>query len=301
MQDSSWTFSSGHQSVDDDPRTVAAMSEGSGVTPVARLAPHTGRAASQRVVTAVSESIRSMAPPPVPLSEAWHIGLGHLVRSMPRVPDRLTRLVSPLDRVAEVSLGPNHVGFDGAQVAWRDVTEVRLGSVLDVLSVAVVEKELGRITSLLPPVPGRTWVATQIAELGLGLVAAVTQTVVEGRLGDTDNEEGQPALVPLGVTTRGRLGRRRDLVPGLFSTLLCVAVPGVTTAISTTAREHGVGIAVPPGGDTARRAAQLRRTSETLLSFVDARLSRPEEDPGAPANPPDNAHAASRRPQAEPD
>ncbi|HEV7653754.1 MAG TPA: hypothetical protein VGP36_03320 [Mycobacteriales bacterium] len=248
------------------------MSEASDLTPAAgraRSAVTAGLAKSRLLATGVRESIRTVSPPTAPLIDEWQVGLGHLVRRIPQVPDRLSRLVSPLDRLAEVSLGPDHLAFDGERVSWTDVTEVRLGPVTDVLSAAAVDKELARITSKLPPVPGRKWVSTQVAELVLGLVAAVTESALDRASG------ADPALVPLGVSARGRFGRRRDMTPGLFAVLLCAAVPGVTTAICSTATEHGATIEIPPPSGAALRADQIRTRTQALRGFVEAKLAQP--------------------------
>ncbi len=90
--------------------------------------------AHQQPLSRARELIRAVPTPALPLEEEWSAGLGHLVRAAPGFPERLSRFLSPLDRLAEVRLTPDVVGFDGADVRWAEVTELRLGSVTDLLS-----------------------------------------------------------------------------------------------------------------------------------------------------------------------
>ena len=202
---------------------------------------------AQRLVAQAKALALAMPRPEVPLQSEWNAGLGHLVRATPGFPDRLSRLLGPLDKVAEVRLTPDLIGFDGQEAPWRDVAEVRLAPVADLLSAALLDRELERLVGVLPPVPGRKWAVRRITELITGLAVAAVESVMPAP------GAGQPLLVTSSVVARGRLGRQRQLAPGLFAAALCATIPEVTDAVRDAADRHGVPVIAPPPGPDARR------------------------------------------------
>jgi hypothetical protein len=224
------------------------------------------REVSARRLVAQARALALAAPrPEVPVQSEWNAGLGHLVRATPGFPDGLSRFLGPLDKVAEVRLTPDLIAFDGRDVPWQDVAEVRLAPVADLLSAALLDKELDRLAGVLPPVPGRKWAVRRITELVTGLVVAAIESVTPAL------DAGEPLVVTSSVVARGRLGRRRELAPGLFAAVLCTMIPEVTAAVRDAADRHGVPVIAPPPGLDARRIEDLAALAVAFRTKLRAR------------------------------
>ena len=206
----------------------------------------------------------ALVPPAVPLREPWHAGLGGLVGAHPRVPAGVRRLLGVLDRFGQITLELESFDLDGERVRWNDVTHVRLAPVVEVVSAEVLHHEIGRLTSMLPPVPGRKWLVRQATDVLVGLCFASAATV-RGRGSDHPDPDGDGRVIPAVVVVRTRTGHK-DVTPSLFSALVCAAVPGVTEALITAANAHGaaIGRAAPSPG---RQHAQSLRA--LMASFQD--------------------------------
>ncbi len=82
--------------------------------------------------------------------------MGTLIGRHPRTPAVVQKLLGLLDGIGAVHLGPTEVGFDGEEIAWDKVVEIRTRNAFEVLTTTALEQEVDRVREFLPPVPGRS-------------------------------------------------------------------------------------------------------------------------------------------------
>lgn len=222
-------------------------------------------------------ALTSVAPPPAPAVEPWKLSTGTLIGRHPRTPSVVHRLLGMLDGLGAVHLGPAKVGFDGEEIEWAKVVEIRTRNAFEVLTTTALEQEVDRIREFLPPVPGRKWAVTKAAEaLATVVLAALERGSVDQRL-DT-------MTVPAQIVHRGMLGRQRTLDAGSFAAATLVVVGQVSDSIVATAERHGVPVlpAAPAAEpDRAAHVETLRERTDTVARLL-ARLSRDADPDAAP-------------------
>ncbi|MEV6208629.1 hypothetical protein [Kitasatospora sp. NPDC051914] len=241
-------------------------------------AARTGRVKARNVVGEgewVRRALAALPPPEAPAVEDWEVSIAALIGRHPRVPGPAVWLLHQLDGFGQVSFGPEKVGFDGEDVDWAKVQELRLHSTLDLLPDVVVDKEVDRIREFLPPLPGRKWVVTKAAEGLLTLALAAVEAAEEaGR---------EERLLPCELVHRGLLGRPRKLGGGLFAAAALASLPLAAKSLVATAEAHGVPVVeVDPAGTRAERAQRLRATSDRLRERLRALRAEPLDEPGEP-------------------
>ncbi|GAA2269329.1 MULTISPECIES: hypothetical protein [Kitasatospora] len=224
----------------------------------------------------VHGALTSLAPPQVPATEPWKLSLGALVGRHPRTPAVVHKLLGLLDGFGAVHLGPERVGFDGEEIEWGKVVEIRTRSAFEVMTTSALEHEVDRIREFLPPVPGRKWVVTRAAEaVATVVLAALEQGAVEQRL--------DALTVPSEIVHRGLLGRTRTLDGGLFATAGLVLVGQAGESLIATAGQHGIPVrpAERPD-DRIAHVETLRERTDTVARL----LRRLQEESPEPAEPP---------------
>lgn len=217
-----------------------------------------------KVLDRLRAQLERIPAPEVPVTAPWSLGLPAVVLSSAAVP-QAAWAVSALSRFGELSLSPTHLGVDGTDIAWADVVEVRMGDVAQLLSGTALDKEIGRIASRLPPVPGRAWLVRHVSQVVLGLGIGVAQAALGRFRTAAGTQERDPgAGIPMTVLSRGRFGRQVETDLGLFAALVCAAVPGVTDAVLDSAHRHGVTVLPAETARTWRNAEAVR---SALLSL----------------------------------
>lgn len=209
--------------------------------------------------------------PAAPPLEPWEVSLAGLVGRLPHVPGPAVRLLHLLDGLGQVAVGPEEVGFDGETASWDKVLEVRCHSTVDLLPEVAVEREVDRIREFLPPVPGRKWLVTRVAE------ALLTVAIAAGTAA-----ERQTRHLPCEIVAKNLIGRPKQLAGGLFAASALTLVPEAGESILAAARERGIPVTVvedPMTGVHAEHAARLRAASQRLTDAL-ARLRA--EAPGLP-------------------
>ncbi|QVQ53049.1 hypothetical protein J4H86_04390 [Spiractinospora alimapuensis] len=88
--------------------------------------------------------------PEYPLEEDWSVSVAALLAKIPRFPRFAVRLLGVLDRFGAVRIGPQRLGFDGSELDWDRVTEIRLHNPADLLTEHVLEAELNRLLWIVP-------------------------------------------------------------------------------------------------------------------------------------------------------
>jgi hypothetical protein len=221
---------------------------------------------------AVPELITHIEGPRLPLLESWDIGLGQILSGHPGLPENLRGAVGHLDRLGRLRISPDAISFDGDQVRWERVDEIRFGPVLDVITSAALQHEARRLTSLLPPVPGRKWLVQQALGSLVALCLAAAGPVIDDPGTDGEPDDGAAPGIPVSVTYRG-LARRKELTPGVFAALVAASTPSISEAIAAIARERGIRVTVAPVPRSRTQALALRR----MAGAVSSRIGRRDE------------------------
>lgn len=231
-------------------------------------------------------ALASSAPPAVPADEPWRLSLGSLLGRHPRTPQIARRALGLLDRFGAVRLGPAGLGFDGEEIAWDKVTEIRTRNAFEVMTTQALEHEVDRLRELLPPVPGRKWLVTKAAEaLATVVLAALEQ-------GSADHQRLDELVVPNEIVHHGLTGRQKIQDGGLFAAATLVIVDQAARSMVATAQLHGVPVSpAQPLSDTkpddAAHVAALRERTDAMAKRLTHLQQQPaprtaEEEPNRP-------------------
>ena len=216
----------------------------------------------------VERAVAAVPAPSMPLTSSWHVGLGDLVAKLPGIPEKLRSGTRFLDRLGQITLAPDALELDGERVRWSDVVEVQLAPLSESLTGIALKREVDRLTSRLPPIPGRKWFIARALDVIAGILAVGGQ-----RLSRSSALDQEVLQVPARIVVRGRL-RRRELVPGLFASAVLGTVPGASDALIGLARAQGAAVRAAP-------ATRTRQQAEALLGAA-LSLSRRAEEADAP-------------------
>jgi hypothetical protein len=214
---------------------------------------------------AVPDLITAIDGPRLPLCDAWGIGLGSVLSTHPGLPENLRGIVGQLDRLGRLEISPTAIGFDGESARWEKVEEVRFASVMDVITSRALEHEAERLTSLLPPVPGRKWLVRQALGVLVALCVAIAGPEYDDVMVDGESGDAFALGVPVSVSYRGVV-RRKELTPGVFATLVAAATPSVSEAIAAVARERGITVIVASASRSRKQALAMRRMAQTVFN-----------------------------------
>jgi hypothetical protein len=145
----------------------------------------------------------SRRPDPGPVVGRWALGIGDMVADHSLTPDKLRGLARKLNHFGGVAISKESVEFDGDDVKWSDVTEIRTRSLIEYLFTGGIDKQADKLP--LPWFPGRGMLISAISRAALTLLLAAAKQELEG----TPLE----IRIPAEVHYRGML-RTRELSPG---------------------------------------------------------------------------------------
>lgn len=172
--------------------------------------------------------LRPVRPDPGPATERWGVGVGEMAASLPKMPGLLRGIARQLNQFGSVVVGPGGIEYDGDEVSWGRVDEIRTRRLVGYLLTDAVTKQVDRL-----PVwwfPGRGLVLTGLTHTALTAVAVVA---------DLQLDRGVFTLyIPAEVHYRG-LVRPKDMQPG-FPAALVLADPAVRDCVEATAHAHGI-------------------------------------------------------------
>jgi hypothetical protein len=198
-------------------------------------------------------------PAPGPVVGRWALGIGDIVTDHPLTPDKLHWLARKLNHFGGVAISEEGVEFDGDDVKWSDITEIRTRSLIEYLFTGGMDRQFDKLP--LPWFPFRRKVLGAISRAALTLLLAAAKQQLEGG--------ALEIRIPADVHYRGLLGTR-ELAPGMLAAVI-LADPAVRQCFEATAQTHGVTIC--PAQDDVMQDADLRAGQiKSMLATVQARI-----------------------------
>ena len=200
-------------------------------------------------------------PDPGPIVGRWALGIGDMVADHSLTPDKLRRLARKLNHFGGVAISDESVEFDGDDVNWSDVTEIRTRSLVEYLFTSGVDTQVDKLP--LPWFPGRRLVINAISRAALTLLLAAAKQQLEGG--------ALEIRIPAEVHYRGML-RSRELAPGMLAAAI-LADPAIRQCFEATAQAHGIAMC-PAEDDVMENADERAEQIKSMLSKVDSKLDR---------------------------
>lgn len=199
----------------------------------------------------------SVRPKSCPAQERWSLSIGDAVADAVNAPEPLRRVVALLNHFGGVALSAQAVEFDGDDVDWSDVTDIRTRNLVGYLLSDAIDKQVGKLP--VPRFPGRGLLIDAVGAAVLtALVAVAGQQLTDGPL---------DVQIPAEVHYRGLL-RDKELSPGVLATLV-LTDPAVRRCLQETARAHGVNLKPSdddPVAAATRRADRIKSAIAKLTS-----------------------------------
>ncbi|MBB4904619.1 hypothetical protein [Actinophytocola algeriensis] len=227
---------------------------------------HADAAEVQELVEMFQQLLARRRPPSGPIPGDWSIGVGDLLAEHPKVPKRVRGLVVKLNRFGGIAYSPQEVAFDGDDVPWEKVTEVRTRHVVDYLVGDAVQQQVENLP--MPWFPGRKRLLDALGQ------ALLTVTIATAK--DQLEKFELDLRVPAEVVYKASFGRSKELNAGVVSALV-LADPAVNQSLIATARAHG--ITVTSGDDELlanadERADKIREKVKALEAELDRFTAR---------------------------
>ncbi len=197
--------------------------------------------------------LESRRPEPGPVVGRWALGIGDMVADHPLTPDKLHWLARMLNHFGGVAIGEEGVEFDGDDVKWSDITQIRTRSLIEYLFTGGIDKQADKLP--LPWFPFRRKVIGAISRAALTLLLAAAKQQLEGG--------ALEIRIPAEVHYHGMV-RTRELSPGMLSAVI-LADPAVRECFEATAQVHG--ITIIPAEDDVMEDADER--AEQIKSMID--------------------------------
>ena len=206
--------------------------------------------------------LKGVRPKPGPATQRWGVGVGEIAASLPKMPAPVRGIVRQLNQFGSVVISPGGIEFDGDEVQWSTVTEIRARRLVGYLLTDAVAKQVDRL-----PVwwfPGRGLVLRGVTNTALTAVALAA---------DLHLDRGVFTLyIPADVRSKGLL-RTKQISPGLPAALV-LADPAVRDCVEATAKAHGVPVLMADDDAlevAAQRAAAIRSVIGTIGALVTGR------------------------------
>lgn len=203
--------------------------------------------------------LKPVRPEPGPVTGRWGVGVGEVAAGLPKMPGLLRPIARQLNQFGSVVVSRGGIEYDGDEVAWSRVDEIRTRRLVGYLVTDAVTKQVDRLP--LWRFPGRGLVLSGLTHTALTAVAVVA---------DLQLDRGVFTLyIPAEVHYRGLL-RAKDIQPGVPAALV-LADPAVRDLVEATAHAHG--IPVRQAEDDAlemavQRAAVIRQGIQSLGALV---------------------------------
>lgn len=204
--------------------------------------------------------LKPVRPQPGPATQRWGVGVGEVAAG--KVPGPLREVARQLNQFGSVVVSPGGIEFDGDEVAWSKVTEIRARRLVGFLITDAITKQVDRFP--LWRFPGRGLVLSGLSQAALTAVAVVA---------DLELDRGVfTVYIPAEVHYKGLL-RAKDIQPGVPAALV-LADPAVRDLVEETARAHGIPVLMADDDAlevAAARAAAIRSFVAGLVTMVTGR------------------------------
>jgi hypothetical protein len=174
--------------------------------------------------------LNRLRPKSCPAEERWSLSVGDVIADVVNAPDPVRRAARLLNHFGGVAMSGQSVEFDGDDVDWSDVTEIRTRNLVGYLLSDAIDKQVGKLP--LPWFPGRGLV---IGAVGTAVLTALV-AVARGQLEDGALDVRIPAEVHYRGAVRGK-----ELLPGVLAALV-LTDPAVRECLQATAQSHGVDV-----------------------------------------------------------
>jgi hypothetical protein len=198
-------------------------------------------------------------PDPGPVVGRWALGIGDMVADHSLTPNKLRGLARKLNYFGGVAISEESVEFDGDDVKWSDITEIRTRSLIEYLFTGGIDKQADKLP--LPWFPGRGMLINAISRAALTLLLATAKQQLEGG--------ALEIRIPAEVHYRGMLGTR-ELSPGMLAAVI-LADPAVRQCFEATAQAHGITIC-PAEDDVMEDADERAEQIKSMLASVQDRI-----------------------------
>lgn len=206
--------------------------------------------------------ITPLRPDPGPATQRWGVGFGELAASLPRLPGLVRGIARQLNQFGSVVVSPGGIEYDGDEVDWSKVTEIRTRRLLGYLFTDAVTKQVDRL-----PVwwfPGRALVLSGLTNTALTAVALAADLQLDRGI--------FTVYIPAEVRSKGLFWGSRQISPGIPASLV-LADPAVRDCVEATAQAHGIPV-IPADDDAleaaARRAAVIRGAVSQVMAIAGA-------------------------------
>lgn len=209
--------------------------------------------------------LKPIRPTSGPATGRWGVGVGEAAAGLPWVPGPVRGLARQLNQFGSVVVSPGGIEYDGDEVDWSKVTEIRTRRLVGYLLTDAVTSGVNRLP--LWRFPGRGLVLKALSQVALTAVAVAA---------DLRLDRGVfTVCVPAEVHYRGLL-RAKQMSAGLPASLV-LADPAVRDLVETTAQAHGVPVRMAEDDAlevAARRAAAIRGLAGQAAAAVGALLGQ---------------------------
>lgn len=188
-------------------------------------------------------------PEPGPATQRWGVGVGEVAASVPKMPGLVREIARQLNQFGSVVVSPGGIEYDGDEVAWSKVTEIRARRLVGYLVTDGITKQVDRFP--LWRFPGRGLVLNGLTHVALTAVAVAADLKLDSGV--------FTVYIPAEVHYRGML-RAKDIQPGVPAALV-LADPAVRDMVEATAKAHGIPVVLAEDDAlevAAERAAAIR-------------------------------------------
>ena len=204
--------------------------------------------------------LKPVLPEPGPATQRWGVGVGEVAASLPKLPGLVRGIARQLNQFGSVVVSPGGIEYDGDEVAWSKVTEIRTRRLVGYLVTDALTKQVDRL-----PVwwfPGRGLVLSGLTHAALTAVAVAA---------DLQLDRGVfTVYIPAEVKSKG-IFRTAQMSPGVPAALV-LADPAIRDFVEATAHAHGIPV-LPAEDDALEQAARRAAVIRAAVGAVGAVLS----------------------------
>ncbi|MFC4858279.1 hypothetical protein [Actinophytocola glycyrrhizae] len=222
---------------------------------------HADASEVRELVEMFQQLLARRRPPEGPIPGNWSIGVGDLLAEHPKVPKRVRGLVVRLNRFGGVAYSPQEIAFDGDDVPWGKVTELRTRHVVDYLVGDAVQQQVENLP--MPWFPGRKRLLDALGQALLTITIATAKNELEKFELDL--------RVPAEVVYKASFGRSKELNAGVVSALVLVD-PAVNRSVIATVRARGITVTAADDellANADERADMIREKVKALEAELD--------------------------------